>query len=144
MTDESKKSSPVEATPAGAAELKKLIFEYDDIPTELVAVPEWGDIKVLVKGMTGKSRANFLKRASDNDGNISYDRFYAELIIATVYHPDTDEAVFEGADRESINAKSGAALETVATVAQRLSGLGGDDIDAAKKDSAKTENNVST
>lgn len=136
MTTESKKST--------AADLKKAIFDYDDIPSEVVAVPEWGDVKILVKGMTGAARANFLKRASDVDGQIAYDRFYPELIIATAFHPDTDEALFEGADRAHLNEKSGAALEKIASVAQRLSGLGAVDVEESKKDSPETEKNGST
>ena len=127
-----------------ASELKKSILEYDDIPEEEVEIEEWGGVKLLIKGMTGKSRANFLKRASDGDGNIAYDRFYPELLIATAYDPDTEEAVFEGADRSAINEKSGAALEKVAKVSQRLSGLGGDDVEESKKDSSETEKNDST
>ncbi len=127
-----------------ASELKKSILDYDDIPEEEIEVEEWGGIKILVKGMTGKSRANFLKRATGGDGNIEYDRFYAELLIATAYDPKTNEPIFEGADRSAINEKSGAALETVARVSQRLSGLGSEDVDESKKDSSKTEKNAST
>ncbi len=127
-----------------ASELKKSIFDYEDIPQEIIEVEEWGNIKLLIKGMTGKSRANFLKRASDNDGNIAFDRFYPELLIATVYDPDTDEAIFEGADRAAINQKSGAALESVARVSQRLSGLGSEDVEDSKKESSGTAKNDST
>ena len=127
-----------------ASELKKSILDFDDIQQEEVEVPEWGGLKILIKGMTGKSRANFLKRASGTDGNIEYDRFYPELVIATVYDPETNEPVFEGADRDALNQKSGAALETVARVAQRLSGLGAEDVEKAKKDSSGTEKTDST
>ena len=140
MTDESKKS----ADDVTAADIKKMILDYDDIPVEELEVPEWGDIKILIKGMTGKSRANFLKRASGTSGEIEFDRFYPELIIATVHDPVTEKPIFEGADRDAINAKSGAALETVAKVAQRLSGLGSSDVEEAKKDSSETLNSVST
>lgn len=143
MTEESKKS--VDADPhKTAADIKKFILNFDDIPEETMEVPEWDNITILIKGMTGKSRANFLKRASGESGEIEYDRFYPELIIATVFHPETEEAVFEGADRAAINQKSGAALETVAKVAQRLSGLGSSDVEDAKKDSSETKSSVST
>jgi len=127
-----------------ASELKKSILDYEDIPEETIEIEEWGGIKLLIKGMTGKSRANFLKRASDDDGNIAYDRFYPELIIATVYDPESQEPVFEGADRTALNQKSGAALEAVARVSQRLSGLGVEDVEEAKKDSSGTKKTVST
>lgn len=127
-----------------ASELRKSIFEIDDIPEEIVPVPEWGDIKILVRGMTGLSRANFLKRSTDANGEVAFDRFYAELIIATSFDPEDGEKLFEGADREALNAKSGLALERIARVAQRLSGLGATDLEEAKKDSAETTSSAST
>ena len=127
-----------------AGELRKLIFETDDIPEEVVDVPEW-KTKILVRGMNGKGRATFLRRTSDpNTGQVSYENFYPELVIATAFDPDTREQVFEPADRDMLNSKSGIALNRVAEVAQRLSGLGGDDVEEAKKDSDETPNNGST
>ena len=125
-------------------ELRKSIFDVEDIPEEIVAVPEWNDTKVLVRGMNGKNRAEFLKRSTNPDGEVAFDRFYAELIIATAFDPEDGEKVFEAADRDAINAKSGMALERLARVAQRLSGLGATDLDEAKKDSDETPSNAST
>lgn len=127
-----------------ASELKKLILDFEDIPEEKVVVPQWGDVEILVRGMTGKDRANFLKRSSNTQtGEVDFEKFYPELIIATA-HDLNGEKIFEGADRDAINAKSGAALESIARVAQRLSGLGAEDLESAKKDSAETENSAST
>lgn len=137
MADEQQKST------TKVKSIRDRIWDAQDIPEETIDVEQWG-VKVLIKGMDGKSRADFLKNASGKDGGIAYDRFYAELLIATVFDPDTEERVFEGADREAINRKSGAALEKVAEVSQRLSGLGTADVDEAKKDSAETENSDST
>lgn len=127
-----------------ASELRKSIFDIEDIPEEVVPIPEWGDLKILVRGMTGLSRANFLKRATDANGEVAFDRFYAELVIATSFDPEDGEKIFEPSDREAINAKSGLALERLARVAQRLSGLGSTELEEAKKDSAETMNSDST
>lgn len=117
-----------------AKELRKAIFESEDIPEELVAVPEWGDVKILVRGMNGKQRARFLRRATDPaTGQVSWENFYPELVIATAHHPEDKSPIFEDADRDTLNQKSGIALNRVAEVAQRLSGLGGDDVEDAKK-----------
>lgn len=127
-----------------ASELRKQIFEAEDIPEEMVDVPEW-ETKILVKGMNGKGRANFLRRSTDPvSGQVSYENFYPELVIATAHDPDSGEPIFESADRDNLNSKSGIALNRIAEVAQRLSGLGGADVEEAKKDSPETQSNGST
>ena len=126
-----------------ASELRKSIFEVDDIPTQVVEVPEWG-VEILVKGMNGKGRANFLKRSTDADGNVSYENFYPELVIATAFDPESGEQIFDSADRDTLNTKSGVALNRIAEVAQRLSGLGSDDVGEAKKDSSESLKSGST
>lgn len=127
-----------------ASELRKLITEMNDIPEEMVEVPEW-DVKIMVRGMTGKGRANFLRRSTDPvTGNIQYENFYPELVIACSFDPETGEQIFDPADRDMLNSKSGMALGRVADVAQRLSGLGGDDIEEAKKDSGEIQSSGST
>jgi hypothetical protein len=127
-----------------ASELRKHIFEVEDIPEEMVDVPEW-DTKILVKGMNGKGRATFLRRSSDPvSGQVSFENFYPELVIATAFDPDSGEQIFEPADRDKLNSKSGVALNRVAEVAQRLSGLGGTDVEEAKKDSPEIPSNGST
>jgi hypothetical protein len=125
-----------------ASELRKTILEVEDIPSEVIEVPEWG-VEVVVRGMDGLARARFLRRATSADGEADYEKFYPELIIACAYDKDGNPA-FEGADRDALNQKSGRALERVATVAQRLSGLGGDDIEEAKGNSESSPKNAST
>ena len=126
-----------------ASELRKLVFEAEDIPEEEVTVPEWG-VTILVRGMNGKGRANFLRRSTNAQGEVSFENFYPELVIATAFDPETGEQVFEASDREELNRKSGLALNRVAEVAQRLSGLGTADLEEAKKESEETESNGST
>jgi hypothetical protein len=118
-----------------AKELRKAIFESEDIPEKIVPVPEWGDVEILVRGMNGKQRAKFLRRATDPvTGQVSWENFYPDLVIATAHQVDTKELIFEDADRDTLNQKSGMALSRVAEAAQKLSGLGGDDVEEAKKD----------
>lgn len=126
-----------------ASELRKLVWEADDIPEEVVDVPEW-NIKVLVRGMNGRGRANFLRRSTNEDGQVSFENFYPELIIATAFDPESEEQIFESADRDQLNTKSGVALNRLAEVAQRLSGLGSADLEEAKKESAETVSSAST
>jgi len=106
-----------------ASELRSKSLEADDIEEELLPVPQWG-VEFLIKGMSGADRAKFLKR-STRGGEVDLERFYPELVIATCFDPaDPETQVFEPADREALGKKSGAALEKIATVALRLSGMG--------------------
>lgn len=125
-----------------ASELRKSILEADDIPHEMLKIPEWG-VEVEVRGMNGLERAGFLRRATGDDGEVAYERFYPELVIATVFD-ESGQKVFEPADRDAINAKSGAALERIASVAQRLSGLGSVDLEEAKGNFDGSPKNAST
>lgn len=128
-----------------ASELKSHILNFDDLQTEIMEVPEWGDVKIEIRGMTGKARANFMRRASSpQGGEVDFEKFYGELVIATVFDPESGEQVFEFADRDNINQKSGAAIERIAQVAQRLSGLGSADVEDAVGKSEDTPRSAST
>ena len=115
-----------------AGELRKTILEADDIATEIVEVPEWGT-SIEVRGMDGKERAKLLKGAATG-GEINMEKWFPDLLIATVYDPATGEKVFEPADRDAINHKSGAAIAAIADVSARLSGLGETDMQLAKEE----------
>lgn len=115
-----------------ASELRKTILESADIEKQPVEVPQWGTT-VEVRSMTGKQRSAFMKKVA-NGGEVDFERFYAELIIASVFDPETGDQVFEPADRDAISQKSGAALQVVADVAMKLSGLEAGAAEAAKQD----------
>jgi hypothetical protein len=116
-----------------AGELKKSILEFDDIESEVVSVPQWGDKKVEVRGMTSKERAKLLK-VSAATGEVDMEKWFPDLLIATLYDPESGEKIFERADRAAINAKSGAAVSLLADIASRLSGLGESDVAVAKEE----------
>lgn len=115
-----------------AGELRKTILEADDIISEDVEVPEW-DTTIQVRGMNGKERAKLLKGAAAG-GEVNMEKWFPDLLIATVHDPETGEKVFEPADRDALNAKSGSAIATIADVAARLSGLGETDVQLAKEE----------
>ena len=126
-----------------ASELRSKILEADDIEEETITVDQWGGIELLIVGMSGKARANFLKRSS-RGGEVDLERFYPELIITTAHDPETRERVFEDADRDAISAKSGAALEQVAQVALRLSGMAARSVEEAVEDLSEAPSEGST
>ena len=126
-----------------ASELRAKILDFDDEETELHEVQQWGGMELLVKGMNGRARARFLKASADN-GKVDFERFYPELIISTVFDPETGEPVFGKADRDALNNKSGAALDSLAGVAMRLSGLSDTSVKEAEADLEETLSGGST
>ena len=126
-----------------ASELRSKVLESDDIEEEIITIPQWG-IDLLVKGMSGSDRAKFLKRSS-TAGEVDLERFYPELVIATCFDPeDPEHKVFEPADRDALGKKSGAALELVATLALRLSGMGPKSIDTVVESLSEAPSEGST
>lgn len=102
--------------------LRSQILNADDIKEEIVEVEEWG-CKILVKGLTGKARSEILNEAISQDGSFDFTKVYPDLVIGTSYDPETEERIFQKEDRDMLNEKSGAALEKIAEIAVKLSGL---------------------
>jgi hypothetical protein len=111
-----------------AKDMRAYIFAKDDILEEIVEVSEW-DVKILVRGMTGKQRSKVMQGALRPDGTPDLERMYPDMCIATCYHPTEKVLLFTPADRDALNAKSGGVLEKLAMTAAKLSGL---DVEAAK------------
>jgi hypothetical protein len=115
-------------------DLKKAIANAEDIDAEIVDVEQWG-VKLQVRGMSAGARSRFLQSFTDEDGNIDYEKMYPHLLIATVFDPDSGTPVFDANDVDLINEKSASAVETVAKVSQRLSGMTKESDDEVGKDS---------
>lgn len=112
-------------TDDGPATLRERIRAADDRRTKIVEVPEWDDVKVEVRSMTGLQRARYLKSAYDPDtGEPDFEAIYPQLLVTCVFDPDTGEQLFGPKDAEWLNEKNSAALERVATVCLELAGLG--------------------
>ena len=122
-----------------ASKLREQILNTNDIQTELVYVDAW-KVDVEVRGMTGKERAKIL---NDLKGQLDFERMYPQIVISSTYDPETGEKVFEWADIDMLNSKSGAALEKIAGVALQLSGLKDGQVAEAEKNSEKTRNSDS-
>lgn len=126
-----------------ASELRKTILEAADLEVEIVDVPEW-NAKVEIRSLSGKERATLLSRASKADGGVDLVRWFPDLVIATAHDPETGDKIFEQADRDALNAKNGAVVSRLATVAQRLAGMLESDIEEAKKDFDEAQSDGST
>lgn len=106
--------------------LRDFVFGYDDTQVETVIVPEWGGIEIAVVGMSGEERAEFLERAIDPETNkADWKKWYPQLIISCAFDPRSTPPVrvFKSTDADRLNKKSSSALERVAKVALRVSGM---------------------
>ncbi len=126
------------------ASLRDKILAAQDIPSEVVTIPEWG-VDVLVRGMSAGDRITLMQNAFDQTTQqVNMSIVYPDVVVACTYDPSSDEAIFTDEDKAAILAKSSAAVERLANVGLRLSGLGKDEQDAAGKDSSKSKNEDSS
>ncbi len=123
--------------------IRDQILNADDIKKESVEVPEWG-VTLEVRGMSGGDRARILETAVDAMGNLSLQVVYPEIVIATTYDPATGERIFDYGDTEAILAKNALAVDRIASVGMRLSGLGDAGVADAGKASPSTKKGAST
>ena len=117
--------------------LRDQIFAIQDIPSEMVAVPEWG-VKLEVRGMTGAERTRIMDLAIDNKGGMNLQFVYPEIVIATAFDPETGTQVFTPNDRGTLLSKSATALDRLAGVGMRLSGFTEEASDEKGKDFSAT------
>lgn len=117
--------------------IRDQILALQDIPSEIVNVPEWG-VKVDVRGMTGAERTRIMDLAVDQKGGVNLQFVYPEIVIATSFDQETGEQIFSPKDRDALLAKSATALDRLASVGMRLSGFTQESADDAGKDSSAT------
>lgn len=105
------------------------ILQASDIVTELVPVPEWGG-EVYVKGMTGAERDKFESSIVEQRGKeqkMNMANIRAKLASLTICD-EKGKRLFTEADVQALSQKSAAALQRVMIVAQKLSGIGDEDV----------------
>jgi hypothetical protein len=95
------------------------ILDADDLPAEEVHVPEWGGT-VLVRGMTGAERDRFEMRMYLDRDKLDESPVRAR-VVAWCCLDEAGQALFSQKDVERLARKSGAALDRIFSVAQRLS-----------------------
>lgn len=110
--------------------LKDTIFAVDDISKELLTVPEWG-LDVEIRSMSVRERTKAMQSWTASDGEVDLERFYPAILAASVYDPETGEKVFDETDVEKLIDRNAAAIERIARVATRLSGMGPEAVDEA-------------
>jgi hypothetical protein len=108
---------------------KEEILAADDIPTEIVEVPEWGGA-VVVHGMSGQERLEWSNKVKGADGSTDVEKAMFYSIVYGVQEPKFDES-----DIPALKKKSGAALDRVARAWLRMSGIGEEELLKARGNS---------
>jgi hypothetical protein len=117
------------------------ILSAQDLKREEVAVPEWGGA-VLVRTMTGAERDAW-EQSLANGGKIDVSNVRARLVAACTID-ESGALLFSAADAQALGAKSGAALERVAKVAQRLNAITEEALEDARGNSPAAPSGAST
>jgi hypothetical protein len=105
------------------------ILKVVDVEIEVVEVPEWGG-EVCVKGMTGAERDKFessIVQQKGKEQTLNMANIRAKLASMTICDAE-GKRLFSEADVQALSQKSASALQRVFGVAQRLSGIGDEDV----------------
>jgi hypothetical protein len=120
------------------------ILQTNDLPTELVHVPEWGG-DVYVRAMSGAERDAFEVAVVSNPGKhqtLNLANIRARLVATTVVDQQ-GVRLFTDADVAALGGKSAAALDRVVEVAQRLSAVSDGDVEQLAKNSVSGQSDDS-
>lgn len=110
---------------------RDVILAAQDIPTEDVEVPEWGGW-VRVRGMTGVQRDAWETELNAGKGKINWTNARARL-LARCLVDEKGKRLFRNEDFEALGQKSAATLMKLFDMAQRLSGVSPQDVEALEK-----------
>ena len=121
------------------------ILQAQDLLFEDVAVPEWGG-EVRVRTLTGAERDRFEESVIKRNGknvDVILKNMRARLVALTLIDRK-GESLFSEKDIQALGGKSGAALQRVFEVAQRLNGLSNDDVEELAANFFADQNDDST
>ena len=124
---------------------KTAILAAQDLQTEDVEIPEWGGA-VRVRSFTGRERDAFeasMVRGDGRDRRVDLTNMRARLVGLTVID-ESGQRLFTDEEADLLGAKSGAALDRVFAIAQKLNGLSGSDVEELTKNSSGVPSAVST
>lgn len=102
---------------------KDAIMAINDLPTEIVEVPQWGG-SVKVRGMNAGERDRF-EEAIRKHGMANLRSMLASMTIID----EEGKRLFSDKEMDKLGAKSAEALDLIVEVASRLSGLLDEDVE---------------
>lgn len=113
---------------------KDEILQADDLPTEIVPVPEWGG-DVMVRTMTGKDRDELETSIVSDPNKRDLTNLRAKIVAFSVVGED-GKRLFTSEDVLALGEKNARALDRIFGVAQRLSGFTQRDVEELTKNSS--------
>lgn len=120
---------------------KEQILQANDLPKELVKVPEW-DGEVYVRTMTGAERDAFEQSLIISKGKIDLVNVRAKLCALAICD-ENGNRLFSDLEIEQLGQKSAVALDRIFEVTQRLNKIGTEDIEELEKNSSSIPSNSS-
>ena len=108
------------------------ILKADDYVVELVDVNKWWGGDVYVKGTTAADFAKLQNRIVGADGKVRNLEDVQLLLASMTICDEQGELLFTEKDIVELGKKSSAPIQKIFKVAQRLSGLGDDEIEHLK------------
>ena len=111
---------------------KEAILAADDLPFEIVDVPEWGDA-VRIRGLNCADRDEYLTRITAAKKGDQWDIRGLKVRLAQMTVMNGDGGLmFSAAEVEALGRKSATAIDRIYDVAMRLSGLTADEAETAE------------
>lgn len=115
---------------------KKAILNSDDLPREEVEVERWGG-SVWVRTLTGTERDEFEQSCIKSKGSgkgrdVNMVNIRARLCVLTLCN-EKGERLFDARDIDALGKKSAMCLDLIFSVAQKLNGLGNEDVEDLAK-----------
>jgi hypothetical protein len=112
---------------------KEQILNFNDSKFEVVDVPEWGEgAQVRVGVMSGFARDQFEASVIGKNGGMNMQNIRAKLAAATLVD-DSGKLMFSEADINKLGQKSGAALDRIFAVAQKLNRITDQEVEQLAK-----------
>lgn len=109
------------------------ILGVKDSKQDDVEVSEWGG-SVKVQSLTAAKRGEIMDTCMNDKGKMNTVKLYPLLLVGGCVD-EKGNPVFTRTDVDVLNSKSAGAVEKVAKVIMKLSGIGPDDLEEAEKNS---------
>ncbi len=113
---------------------KEQILSAEDRKTKEVEVPEWGG-NVLISELTAEDRDRFEAEFVDSKSKKGENPLFnirARLAALTIVD-ENGNRLFNDADIKALGKKSGSCLDKIFAVAQKINGIGNNDIEEIAK-----------
>lgn len=117
--------------------LREQILAAHDEHMEMVSIPEWGNLTVYVRIMTGAERDKFeadTVRTNGKDMKLNMINVRARLCVLCACD-EKGKRIFLDADADALGDKSARGLDRIFSVAQRLNKLRKEDVEDLAKNS---------